>query len=352
MSKAHPLERRKMTAMYRELLKDYNPVKASQIVAESFPYAPRTIRDIANRIQDDVLNTDPVVYSTKVEQLISEDFEVKIHVQQPSASTIIPADKRLLEIVASDIHFPYEDNSAYQLFLQVLDDLQPDILVLLGDIIDCYSVSAHDKDANRATPAAFKEEVLYAKAKLEELRSILPNTRIIYKEGNHETRLSRYIAKNAAALSNLGCVTVPELLRLHEYGIEWVGNDDRLRIGKMWHIHGNEVSGAGMSPARLKYGRMQCSFIFGHHHQRDKYRPRAYDGSQHGAYANPCLCDLEPEYMHHTHAWSHGFTIIDHDSDSTFQVEETEIIKPSPKAKSAKCNVRGKIYTFDTGIEN
>ena len=284
--------------------------------------------------------------SRQIETLTSEDFEIKtLAVRIPSSTEIQVEDKRILELVASDIHFPFEDQPAYELFVKVATDLQPDILVLLGDIIDNYAVSAHDKDADRATPAAFKEEMRYARQKLEQLRELLPKTRIIYKEGNHETRLKRYILKNAPVLSSLKCTTLPDLLDLKSLDIEWIGNDERLQIGRLHHIHGNEIGGGGSSPARLKYQRMQCNFIFGHLHTRDKYRARAYDGQQHGAYANPCLCNLKAEYIHHAANWSLGFTLIDHDTDRTFQVEEIEVIKPNDDSRQAKCNVRGRIFT-------
>jgi predicted phosphodiesterase len=328
-----PIEKRKAVARFEMLAKDLSKGDASQKVANEFGVTTAAVNEWRKRYQP--------------EPLTSSDFEYRVEPPKYSPTERIEEGERILEVVASDIHYPYQDAAGYELFLEVVTDLQPNILVLLGDIMDAYAVSAHDKDANRATPAAFKEELVYARTKLGELRDRLPNTRIIYKEGNHETRLSRYITKNAAVLSNLSVLTLPELLSLNELKIEWIPNDGRLRIGKMWHIHGNEIAGGGMSPARLKYTRMQCNFIFGHHHQRDKFRPRAYDGSQHGAYANPCLCDLEPEYAHHTHNWSLGFTIIDHDTDGTFQVEEIEIVKPSTRARIAKCNVRGRIYEVE-----
>jgi predicted phosphodiesterase len=332
-----PKERREIVAEFRLLLADLKARDASAQIAEKYGIHQRSVELWARK-------------APKVELLTSKDFEVLTpDVAPPASVTIKPEGKRLLEIVASDIHFPYEDHAAYQLFLDVAEDLQPDVLVLLGDIMDCYAVSAHDKDADRGTPTSFINEILYTKGKLNEIRDRLPNTRIIYFEGNHETRLSRYINKNAAALSKLQSVTLPEFLDLRSLQFEWIPNGGKLRIGRLWHIHGNEVAGGGQSPARLKYSRMQCSFIFGHHHQRDKFRPRAYDGSQHGAYANPCLCDLEPEYLHHAHNWSQGFTIIDHDTDLSYQVEEIEVIKPSSRARTAKSNVRGKIYTVDLG---
>lgn len=340
----HPHQWREVFKRYKELRRDHRKRTCYEMLAEEYGIGWATVNTHIVQMSRMDIST-PDAPEPRMEVLTSSDFEI-VQIESPpkSNTVLVPAAERMLEMVASDIHFPYEDRAAYAVFLKVAEALQPQVLVLLGDVVDCYAVSAHDKDANRATPAAFRDELLYAKTKLGELREKLPNARVFYKQGNHETRITRYVTKNASALGNLKAVTLPELLNLEDLKIEWIANDARLRIGKLWHIHGNEVSGAGMSPARLKYQRMQCNVIFGHHHVRDKYRPRSYDGQQHGAYANPCLADLEPEYMHHTHAWSHGFTLIDHDVDGTFQVEETEIIKPFPRASTAKCNVRGVIY--------
>lgn len=336
-----PKQRREMVAAYRQIRDDMSKTDAYRAVGEEFGFHAHTVAKAVRNAPPETV-TVPLTYGVRVEALTSSDYEPQ-EIPQGPKTTLIPITERTLELIGSDIHFPYEDRDGYQLFFDVAVSLKPQILVLLGDILDCYAVSAHDKDANRATPAAFKEELIYARAKLNELRDALPKTRIIYKEGNHETRLSRYIQKNAAALSNLRETKLDALLGLKDLDIEWIANDERLRIGRLWHIHGNEIAGGGQSPARLKYQRMQCNFVFGHHHQRDKFRPRAYDGSQHGAWGNPCLCRLDAEYLHHAHNWSLGFTLVDHDADGSFQVEETEVIKT---AETAKCNVRGKIYTI------
>lgn len=356
-----PQQKREFRDAFLRHCRNENRKRAYQLTGLEFNVSGDTIEKVIKQFTSGVIDADgvkqvhrgeprtqiptagePALSLPPVRPAIRDEYNNDITFDAPTQTeTKYAVHARTLEIVASDIHFPYEDPQAYAVFIQVVTDLQPDVIVLLGDIMDCYTVSAHDKDPNRATPAAFKDELLYTRTRLGDLRAAVPKARLIYFEGNHETRYSRYIAKNAPILKT-SARTIPELLQLNELNIEWIANGDRLRIGKMWHIHGNEIAGGGNSPARLKYQRMQCNFIFGHHHQRDKFRPRTYDGQQHGAYANPCLCLLEAEYLHHAHNWSHGFTIIDHDTDGTFQVEETEIIKPAPG--QAKCNVRGKIY--------
>lgn len=313
-----------------------NKMKVSQL--KKNPSNPRSTRPKPTKSRTELHPVDlPAQFSS--------DYEMPSVIQMTEQVFVrIPTPEGGLAFVMSDQHFPYEDKPAYELVIRVIKKLKPKFIILLGDVMDCYAVSAHDKDADRATPATFQFEVDYTRRKLEELRALCPTSRIIYKEGNHETRLSRYINKNAAILSKLKSAMLPQLLDLSSLNIEWMPNDGRLKIGKMYFIHGNEIGGGGESPARLKHKRMGCNFIFGHLHTRDKYRTRSYDGSQQGAYANPCLCELDAEYLHHSHSWSLGFTLIDYDTDETFQVEEIEIIKPTTRSEIAKCNVRGKMY--------
>jgi hypothetical protein len=253
----------------------------------------------------------------------------------------------MLEIFISDVHFPFEDPAAYALVEKVIKKIQPDILFLGGDIVDMYAVSSHDKDPSRATPRYFQEEIEYSKEKLTKLRKILPNAEIYYKEGNHETRLTRFLLKNAPVLYGMKQVSLPYLLGLNELNIKWIKNGQRKAIGKLHHLHGNEIGGAGDNPAATKFKRMQCNFIFGHHHTQSKYSSRAYDGNIHAGFANPCLCDLEPEYLHHSHNWSHGFSVIDYAKNGDFQLDQIQIVKPGVHSAKAACMVRGIRFEVD-----
>ena len=252
-----------------------------------------------------------------------------------------------MEIFVSDIHYPYEDRAAYALFLEVVKELKPSILFLGGDIVDCYAVSAHDKDPNRATPASFKGEIGYAKEKLLELRQLLPDAKIYFKEGNHESRLQRYLRTHASALADLEELSLPSLLKLDTLNIKWIPNEQKFRIGKLWHLHGNEVAGSGQSVARLKFMRTLANIIFGHHHQKDDFVVRTYEESNKGAYANPCLCSLNVEYIHHPHTWSLGFSEIRYSKVGNFQVQQTIIIKENSQSRRASCLSNGKHYEVD-----
>ena len=55
--------------------------------------------------------------------------------------------KKLL--IVPDVHRPYHSRTGWNLLLQVGKDLKPDIIVIIGDYMDCYAVSDHERDPKK-----------------------------------------------------------------------------------------------------------------------------------------------------------------------------------------------------------
>lgn len=86
--------------------------------------------------------------------------------------------------VASDIHFPYQDDKAIDAFLSAVEKGKPDIIVLNGDLLDFYKLSRFSKDPSGKNP---EEEIEMCKNFLQRLRDTAGrNPRIYYTIGNHE----------------------------------------------------------------------------------------------------------------------------------------------------------------------
>jgi predicted phosphodiesterase len=247
----------------------------------------------------------------------------------------------MLEIFLSDIHFPYEDKSSWNLTLQVIKSLKPDLVFLGGDIVDFYSVSQYDKDPARKL--SLQSDLDYTYEELTRLRKVAPNAKIVMLQGNHEHRLDRFLNSKASELSSLNALKLENLLKLDSLKIQYIPNGTRVKIGKLWHLHGNEVAGAGANVAKAKFDRLGSNCIFGHHHKLQSYTKRNYDGEVYGAWSNPCLCALQAEYAHFTD-WVLGFSIIEYGKNGEFNVEQVPIIKHGMYAPDAKCFIRGKEY--------
>lgn len=250
----------------------------------------------------------------------------------------------MLEIFVSDIHLPYQDRAAYGLTLQIIKEMKPDLVFLGGDILDFYSISQYNKDPDRVL--TLQADLNYVYEELCKLRKLVPKAEIVLLQGNHEHRLTRYLQTKAPELSTLDALTLPSLLKLDSLKIKWIPNGTRMKVGKLWHLHGNEIPGAGMNVAKAKFDRLGSNVIFGHHHKLQSFTKRTYDGDVYGAWANGCLSDLQAEYAHFTD-WILGFSIIEYGATGNFHVEQIPIIKTSVNSKKASCFVRGKEYQFE-----
>ncbi|CAN5204446.1 hypothetical protein BH09PAT1_BH09PAT1_1520 [soil metagenome] len=256
----------------------------------------------------------------------------------------------MLEVFISDVHLPFEDRASWQLTLDVIKDIKPDLVFLGGDILDCYAVSQYDREPTRKL--TLQQDLDYAHEELSRLRKACPkNTQILFLEGNHETRLTRYLSSKAEELSVLDAMKLPQLLKLDKLKIKWIPNGSRTKIGKLWHLHGNEIAGGGANIAKAKFDRLGTNIIFGHHHKMQSFIKRNYDGEVCGAWANPCLSDLQPDYAHFTD-WVLGFTVIEYSASMNFNVDQVAIFKPHVNSRKASCFLRGKEYEVVVGRDN
>lgn len=235
----------------------------------------------------------------------------------------------------SDIHAPYEDKAAVNLTEKILKDVKPDLLFFGGDITDCYAVSDFDRDPQRVVRLQDEfdaaHEIMarfmgYAKAGL-----FLP--------GNHERRWVRYINRHPE-LSSLRSTDLDKLLELKKLGIGHLEHGKDFKIGELFYMHGDEVSGGGVYPARGVYLKEQGNVIFGHYHRAQVFYNRLKDGTTHGSFANPCLCSLKQEYIKGTTQWQQGFSVITY-YGNLFQVDQIVFFSDKRKLYGA---LEGKLY--------
>lgn len=226
--------------------------------------------------------------------------------------------------VFPDIHFPYQDDKALSIAEQACIDHDPEIIIILGDLIDCEAPSSFKKEPEQLL--GLQDECDQAQAFLQRLRTNHPDARIILKEGNHEVRL-KTILKNAHthALSSLRCLRVEALLGLEELGIEYYDSETKLRLGNLKVTHGNVVrQGAGYTAHK----EMSCglSGISGHTHRLAKVW-RTKEAGQTFWIEAGCLCKLDMGYLSDTAAdWQQGFVLGWVDESEYWHLHPVEII--------------------------
>ena len=100
----------------------------------------------------------------------------------------------------SDPHIPYHDMATIKGWVDECVRMAVKTIFLNGDVLDFYQLSDFMRDP--AMPR-MREEILKGRQFLEYLRSRFPRARIVYKEGNHDERLERYLANLAPELLGL-----------------------------------------------------------------------------------------------------------------------------------------------------
>jgi predicted phosphodiesterase len=197
-----------------------------------------------------------------------------------------------------------------------------DSIIINGDLLDFGSVSSHA--ASPYEKMNLKDEIAQAKTYLRLVRGMFPNAEIIYAEGNHEYRLSRFIACNAKQFD--GIIFLERLLQLEHFGIQFVPYHKHVQIGHLHVMHGHHIKGSGTNVASTILAKAGVNIMFGDRHRSQEATRKRFDGSIIGAWAVGCLCPLSVSYSLYNPDWINGFAIVESNADGTFQVENKQII--------------------------
>ncbi len=263
---------------------------------------------------DEPVTTSPGVHP-EVEAYMQDMTPDRQWVDAPELKRFkVPASGSSRWLFIPDTHVPYASRKAWLCMLAAAKVWRPDGVVICGDFADCASVSFHDKSPHR--PSKMASEVTAVNAYLDEVDSIGAKHKL-YASGNHEFRLSRYIASKAPALHGLPGLTIPELFRLSERGYGFVDYLSTYQIGDCLITHTTEKFGGVLSHRKARDA-FNASAVVGHCH-RLSYETRGdYFGNVRAGMAIGCLFDFDTlDYEHKARAaagWCHGFGIgtLDH----------------------------------------
>jgi predicted phosphodiesterase len=215
-------------------------------------------------------------------------------------------------VAASDFHIPFQDDKAVDLLIYFLKDIQPNYFVINGDFIDCWSISKFS-----TVPKAGKdlsEEIEEAKDLLFLIRKMIPKTKIIYVEGNHEFRLKKYIIERAREIYGLKGLALEDQLELEKVDIEYIvtpegenkfGGAD-WKIGDLYIGHYDKASKYSIANLVETLG---VSFIQGHDHRFSVFSKSYRDGRELIGVGHGCMCSLKPTYLSFPN-WQQGFSVF------------------------------------------
>ena len=261
------------------------------------------------------------------------------------------------------------DEEALAVALAVLRDAKPDVVVLVGDNLDLPEFGKYLTTApfQQTTQASIDRA---SRLSFELRRAAGPEARIVWIAGNHEERMPRFIASNAAAAFGLRrgdtpeswpVMSVPYLCHFEEAGIEYLPGypastywvNDRLRV-----IHGDRVNSNGVTATKF-LAREKVSVLYGHIHRREwaEITREDHDGPRTILAASPgCLAridgavpsvkggtDLDGRPIRRHEDWQQGLAVVDFEAgDGDFHLELVPI-------REGKARWRGKDYASPDG---
>lgn len=226
-------------------------------------------------------------------------------------------------LVIPDTHVPFEDKKAWNLVLKAAKELQPERIVILGDFVDCLTVSHFVAPPGRIT--TLKQEVTEANTQLDRLQHAAPKAKKTFICGNHELRLEKYLAEKAPKL--FGLVDMEALLRITARSWTWVPYRKHITFGKIAYTHDLGYSGKGaVSQCLDSFG---GNIIFGHTHRSGV----VYGGTVLGEHRVAMSCGWlgDPGAIDYTYQakikdWQTGFGIVQQDRKGNGWVQFCPII--------------------------
>lgn len=213
-------------------------------------------------------------------------------------------------LVLADAHVPWHDQEAINIALDYADGYNPDCILLNGDWWDCVGASRWIQNPEKRD---WKGERKAARDSIEHIHQRFPKVkRLIWKMGNHEERVERFMWAHAAEIYDSADWELSRLLRLDEFGVEIVKDKRRIKAGKLNILHGHELKGAPtpVNFARTVFLKCGVNTLASHKHQSAQHTGKRLDGKIVNSWSTGCLCEMHPDYAK-LNNWSHGFATID-----------------------------------------
>lgn len=227
-------------------------------------------------------------------------------------------------LIVADMHIPYHELQPMEAAMKFAEK-ECDGLLILGDLPDCYSLSPWLRDPRKRQ---FKPEVDALRKTLDVLAQLKPKA-FVWKAGNHEYRLERYLQARAAELFDLEEFTFPGFMKLKERGITWIPPMDILRHGKLVLLHGHEWGmrfSSPVNPARGAFLRAGECVLSAHEHRSSQHTEPTVLETTITCWSIGCQCNLHPLYRP-LNKWNHGFAVLDVSQPGTWRVENYRIVK-------------------------
>lgn len=232
-----------------------------------------------------------------------------------------------VRVIIPDMHGNHVARNALGAVLADIKAINPDEVVLLGDLTDCGGFLAQHHIlgyVQETKESSYAQDVKAANDILDQLILAAPNATFHYLEGNHERRVETWCVtttlrhqEDAEFLRSL--VGIEAVLRLDKRGINYYRMSERynnlpvngcIQLGECLFTHGWSTA-ASAATAHAK--RAGTSIVYGHTHRKQSDTLRTVAGGVFEAHSPGCLSQLQRYYEHgvpNDHAHGYGVQVV------------------------------------------
>jgi predicted phosphodiesterase len=242
------------------------------------------------------------------------------------AETFEPFEVKYSKVlIISDLHFPYQDNKAIELALKYGEKNKMDCILINGDLFDFATISRHEKDWRHRS---LVDEIESVKEFFDYLQHRFPKVKIVFKEGNHDERFDKWLFHKSPEFFDISGLTLKDVLKLNEKGIDYVCDRLPVKIGKLLVLHGHELNGGGgVNPARATFLKTIANVLISHVHRSSSHTEPTLQGDVIVTTSIGCLCGMFPMFAR-VNKWNLGFGFVKHDIKSgEYRLDNLKIIK-------------------------
>lgn len=235
--------------------------------------------------------------------------------------------KDKIRYIFGDMHGSMAEPEVMQSVINDISQVQPDEIVLLGDMVNCGGFLAERHTLGYVAEideASYEQDIAATNSILDDIQRVAPNAKIHYLEGNHEDRVERWCVERTLRHREdaefLRKNFAPEfLLRLKERGIEYYRRSKHyhdipvmgvIRLDKCYFTHSNITA---RHAASSLVGQLGGCVVFGNTHRIQSDTIALASTGPITAWSVGCTCKLAM-YWHRTdvrnHAHGAGIQVI------------------------------------------
>lgn len=248
--------------------------------------------------------------------------KVRLPVLRPAARKFrLKGDK--IRVCVGDLHGAKQCPRSVAAFLGDLKALDPQEIILGGDIADCggFLAQHHTLGYVAETEYSYEEDIASANRFLDAIQALAPRARIEYLEGNHERRVETWCItqtlRHQRDSEMLRRAMAPEfLLHLDRRGIAYYRLSefyDSLSVpgvihrDKCFYFHGITTA---KHAASLTLIRSSGNSVYFHTHRAQSDIQRRISVGIIGAWNPGALCDQQPLWQHGSPTdWTNGHAV-------------------------------------------